>query len=154
VTKGAFYYWFRDKAHIACEVRHVMFESLTNDTLATIDIDDGVLPALRDGFARFVDALHDLGDARRFLAETWRLPADPHGPFDHREGVELLAGLLRTGQANGELGAFDAGAMAMALVAACSKLSLETLGSVPRDAAVDVIDRMLTSMAPRGAEVH
>lgn len=154
VTKGAFYYWFRDKADIACDVRHLLFESLTTDTLAAIDIEHGVLPALRDGFVRFLDALHDLGDARRFLAETWRMPVDAQGPFDHEAGVELMRGLLQAGQATGELDAFDAHAMAVALVAVCSKLSLESLGSVPRDAAVEVIDRMFASMAARGAEVH
>lgn len=154
VTKGAFYYWFRDKADIARDVRHVLFESLTVDALATIDIEGGVLPALRAGFARFIDALHDLGDARRFLAETWRMPADSDGPFDHAAGVDLLAGILRAGQATGELGEFDAHVMAVALVAALSKLSLETLDGMARDPAVHVVGRMLAALAPLPAEVR
>lgn len=132
-------------------MRHVLFESLTLDTLTNVDIADGVQAGLHRGFVQFLDSLLQLGDARRFLLETWRMPADADGPFDHEAGVDLIAGLIRAGQETGELGTFDAQAMAVALTAASSELAFQALASGKRETAIEVIDRLLESMSPLAA---
>jgi AcrR family transcriptional regulator len=146
LTKGAFYHWFQDKADIARDVRHLVFERLTARALAHLDPDADVPTMLRRGFVGFVDALAD-EPASRFLQETWRMPADADGPFDHEEGVALLAGVLRTGQERGEVADGDPEVMAIALTAAGSELARDAVNTGRRREAVETFGQMCTALS-------
>jgi AcrR family transcriptional regulator len=146
VTKGAFYYWFHDKADIARDVRHAVFEGLTSRALAHLDLEADVPTLLRSGFLGFVDALAD-EPAIGFLQETWRMPADADGPFDHEEGVALLAGLLRTGQERGEVVDGDPEVMAIALTAAGSELARDAVNNGRRHEAVATFGQMCAALS-------
>jgi len=146
VTKGAFYYWFHDKPDIARDVRHVVFEGLTSRALADLDLEADVPTILRRGFLGFVDALAD-EPAKRFLQETWRMPADAEGPFDHEEGAALVTGLLRTGQERGEVVEGDPEVMAIALTAAGSELARDAVNTGRRREVVEIFGQMCTALS-------
>ena len=148
VTKGAFYYWFRDKADVARDVRHQLFDEATAQAMTTLPADADVLAALEAGFSRFLLALANLGDARGFLLETWRMPADDEGPFDQEHGVALVAGMLRGGIERGEVTPIDPDAVAVFLVGGCSELARYALESWQTTVAVETLRQLIDSFRP------
>jgi len=148
VTKGAFYYWFRDKADVARDVRHQLFDEATAQAVTTLPADGDVLAAIEAGFSRFLLALANLGDARAFLLETWRMPADDEGPFDQEHGVALVGGMLRGGIERGEVAPIDPDAVAVFLVGGCSELARYALESGRTAVAVEALRQVIESLRP------
>lgn len=146
VTKGAFYYWFTDKADVARDVRHALFDRMTNEALRSLDPEADTLAAMQAGFARFVEALSSIGAARAFLRETWRMPADAEGPFDQEEAVSLVAGMLDAARERGEIADLDPISVAVLFVGGCSELALHVLETDRHEAAVAVVGRFLGSL--------
>lgn len=152
VTKGAFYHWFTDKADVARDVRHLLFDDMTTDALVALEPGADTLDAMLAGFERFTGALLGLDEGRQFLRETWRMTADAQGPFDQEEAVELIAGMLRAATERGEVVDLDPTAVAVLVVGGCSELALHVLETGRRDEAVAALGRLLESLraAPPG----
>lgn len=146
VTKGAFYYWFTDKADVARDVRHVLFDRMTNEALRSLEPGADTLDAMHAGFATFVEALRSIGEARTFLRETWRMTADAEGPFDQEDAVSLVAGMLEAAGERGELVDLDPTGVAVLFVGGCSELALHVLETGRHEAAVGVVGQFLGSL--------
>jgi hypothetical protein len=112
----------------------------------TLPTDADLLAMLEAGFARFLVALTDLGDARGFLLETWRTPADDEGPFDQEHGVALVAGMLRGAIERREVGPIDPDAAAVFFVGGCSELARHALESGRTTAAVETLRQVIDSL--------
>lgn len=146
VTKGAFYHWFTDKADVARDVRHELFDRMTAEALVSLDPEADTLGAMKAGFDRFTGVLVDLDEGRDFLRETWRMTADAQGPFDQEEAVDLVAGMLRAAAQRGEVVDLDPTAAAVLVVGGCSELARHVLETGRREEAVAVLGRLFESL--------
>ncbi|MFN8036641.1 MAG: TetR/AcrR family transcriptional regulator [Acidimicrobiia bacterium] len=144
VTKGAFYYWFRDKDDLGRDLQHELWDRITSRGVSTFDSSADVVTSLRRGFEAHLEALDDLGAARFFLREAWAIPGlDAAGRVDHDAAIELFAGMLRAAIERGELIPLDAEALARVLLGAFAEGTLHVLTTGEPGPTLAVIECLL-----------
>lgn len=104
VTKGAFYYYFADKADVATDLWRELWQRLAHEAQQAMDPRADAVDNLRSCLRAMLDGLGGLGEARFFLREAWMLPEiEVAGRRDQEAAVPLIEAILR--EAAGPTGA-------------------------------------------------
>jgi TetR/AcrR family acrAB operon transcriptional repressor len=149
LTKGAVYYYFSDKHDLAADLQAQLWERLGREANRDIDPAAGTLENLERAFGSFLAALQDEAEARFFLRDCWATPAlEVAGRREHESGVGLVRRHLAAGIESGELAAeIDADAAARVLLGVFAEATLHILTSGQVEATMEVVVRMIHSLA-------
>jgi AcrR family transcriptional regulator len=151
VTKGAVYYYFKDKSDLARDLQANLWEQLTEQALAAYDPAQTTIENLTGCFGAFVTSIRAMTNARTFLWDSWfSLPLDPPGRAGH-DAITLVRGILQGGIARGELAPFDLDALTGILVGALMEATLQILASDDIGPTMAVIGRFVESLAVEAA---
>jgi len=153
LTKGALYYYFRDKEDIARDLHHGFWARVKAEALRAIEPRGDTLANLRRAFDAFLGALQDLREGHFFLRQFWAVPAlDAVGRLEQEASLGMVESLLRAGMACGDLAPLDPTALARVLVGAFSEATLHVLTTGRSEKAVAVVHRLIDALdARRGA---
>ncbi|MBP1688246.1 MAG: Transcriptional regulator, TetR family [Deltaproteobacteria bacterium] len=150
VTKGALYYYFTDAADLARDLARQLWDRLRSDARQAFDRDQDTITNLKRGFDAFLGRLQHTPEARFFLRDCRAIPELSIDGTEERAGsVALMRTMLEHGMARGEIVALDADALADVLGAACAEATLHVLATGRVDGAVQVIHRLIDSLAAR-----
>ena len=153
VTKGAVYYWFTDKDDLGRDLQHELYERMATTARGALDPHADTITNLRLGFDAYLSALTSAGEARFFLRDAWTIPAlDDAGRRDHDAAIDDLTGTLTDGMASGDVISCDAEALARILLGMFAEATLHVLRTGHRDETEQVVDLVLSSLAPDPAE--
>lgn len=95
VTKGAFYYYYADKADVATDLWRELWQRLAHEAQQAMDPEAGPVENLRSCLRAMLDDLGDLGEARFFLREAWMLPEiEVAGRRDQEASIPLIEAVL------------------------------------------------------------
>jgi AcrR family transcriptional regulator len=151
VTKGAVYYWFKDKDDLARDLQRSIWERLKGEALAAFDPEGDTVRNLNRCFDAYLTALARAGDARFFLRESFLVPV----PEEVREELEsastLVRALLEEGIRRGDIVALDPDAMAHVLVGVYNEATLHILQTGEARPTLEVIRRLVGALAAPGA---
>ncbi|MBI2168658.1 MAG: TetR/AcrR family transcriptional regulator [Actinobacteria bacterium] len=147
VTKGAVYYWFRDKEDLAADLQHGIWERLGREANAAIDPDATAPENLKRALRAFLAALDSAPEARFFLRDCWAVPAlDAAGRSDQESGVAMVRALLEGGVTRGELAPVDTEAAARLLLGAFAEATIHILTTGKAESTVEVVERMIDGL--------
>ena len=151
LTKGALYYYFRDKADIARDLHHAFWDRIKAEALRGIEPSGDALANLRRAFDAHLTALQNLPEAHFFLRQFWAVPAlDVMGRLEHEAALGFVEQLLREGIARGHIAPLDPTALARVLVGAFSEATLHVLTTGRSAEAVAVVHRVIDALDARG----
>jgi AcrR family transcriptional regulator len=147
VTKGAVYYYFRDKDDLAIDLQEDLWRRLGLQGAGAFDAGASTVDNLKACFRAYLSALQDLGEARFFLRDCWAVPAlDVGGRRTQEAGAALLVDLLEGGIRAGELRPLDTQAAAAVLVGAYSEATLHILTTGTTEATTEVVDHLIDAL--------
>jgi AcrR family transcriptional regulator len=150
LTKGALYYYFTDKADIARDLHHDIWDRIKAEALRGMEPGGDALANLRRAFDAHLAALQNLPEAHFFLRQFWAVPAlDVMGRLEREAALGFVEQLLREGIARGDVTPLDPTALARALVGIFSEATLHVLTTGRSDEALAVVHRMIDSLAAR-----
>jgi len=149
LTKGAFYYYFRDKTDVGADLQHDVFEKVTARALRAVAEADGedTIALMTRGFEGFVAALSEMPEVASFLREAWLVAdLDVAGRADQDDVVSLLRGLVDAGVAAGELVETDPHALARVLFGMFMEATFHILDVGEAAPTVAVLRRFLEAL--------
>lgn len=147
-TKGAVYYWFRDKEDLASDLQRELWTGMGEKAQRDLDPSATAPENLKRAFRAYLQSLGDHSHARFFLRDCWAVPAlDIAGREQHEAGVVLVQRLVETGIARGELVAVDAETFTRVLLGAFAEATLHVLTFGRPEHAVDVVERVIDAFA-------
>ncbi len=150
LTKGALYYYFKDKQDIARDLHHDLWARLKAEALRVVEPGGDALANLRRAFDAHLVALQNLPEAHFFLRQFWAVPAlDAMGRLEHEAALGFVEQLLRDGIARGDVAPLDPTALARALVGAFSEATLHVLTTGRSDEAIAVVHRLIDALDAR-----
>src|SRR5579875_2257329 len=136
LTKGALYYYFRDKEDIARDLHHAFWTRVKAEAARAVDA--------------FLGALQHVSDAHFFLRQFWAVPPlEAVGRLEREASLGMVEDLLRAGVARGDLAPLDPKALARVLVGAFSEATLHVLMTGRSAEAVAVVHRLIDALAAR-----
>jgi TetR/AcrR family transcriptional repressor of nem operon len=144
VSKGSFYYYYRDKRDFASDLQRHLWSRLRSRAAHAYDPEADGLSNIRNTFHAFFRALRNADEARFFLREAWSIPdVDVAARALTEEWVQQTAAFLESSMQAGDIVDVDAGALASALIGAFSEATLFVLTTGKVDATTAVLDRMI-----------
>ena len=156
VTKGALYYWFRDKEDLAVDVQRSLWATIAAEAQRDLDPDATTSDNLKRAFRAYLRSLREHSYARFFLRDCWAVPSLEAAGREQREaGVALVQRRVETGIARGDLVAVDAETLTRVLLGAFAEATLHVLTTGRPEDAVEVVDRLVdafTNPKRRGVE--
>lgn len=151
VTKGAIYYYFKDKDDLARDLQQSLFERLQAEALRAVEPGQTIVESLIRSLDAYLAALQGLGVARFFLRDSYAVPVLEESARGQREaGTTALVAMLEHGMARGELVPLDAEATARVLVGAFSEATLHILTTGVQEPTREVIRRLVSSLGAPG----
>src|SRR3954454_7966696 len=144
LTKGAVYYWFRDKEDLASDLQADLWTTIAAEAQHYLDPAGTTPDNLKLAFRTYLLSLGDHAEARFFLRDCWAVPAlDAPGRLQQEAGVVLVQRLIEAGIAGGDLVAVDAETLTRVLLGAFAEATLHVLTSGRSEHAVDVVERII-----------
>lgn len=154
LTKGAVYYWFRDKGDLAADLQRQLLERLRRRTAEAYSPDDSTRTVLKRSFEAFLDGLQDVGEARFLLRDSWAIPdLDVGGRAAHEAAVDDVRALLERGMRRGDIAAGDAEAAARVILGAFAEATLYMLTTERRADAVVAVHRVIDAFSTPSKEI-
>jgi AcrR family transcriptional regulator len=148
LTKGAVYYWFRDKVDLATDLQADLWTTIADEAQRYLDPAASTPDNLKLAFRSYLLSLGDHAEARFFLRDCWAVPAlDAPGRLQQEAGVVLVQRLIEDGIARGELVDIDAETFTRVLLGAFAEATLHVLTSGRSEDAIDVVERMIDGFA-------
>jgi AcrR family transcriptional regulator len=148
LTKGAVYYWFRDKVDLATDLQADLWTTIADEAQRYLDPAASTPDNLKLAFRSYLLSLGDHAEARFFLRDCWAVPAlDAPGRLQQEAGVVLVQRLIDDGIARGELVDIDAETFTRVLLGAFAEATLHVLTSGRSEDAIDVVERMIDGFA-------
>jgi AcrR family transcriptional regulator len=147
VSKGAFYYYFRDRRDVVAELQRDLWTRLRTEAATAYDPQADAITNIKSTFHRFFSSLRNLEEARFFLREAWNSPdVDVAARALHEEWTGQTARFLKRAIRDGQVLKVDADVLAAALIGAFSETTLVVLTTGKVDQANEVLDRMIESV--------
>lgn len=148
MTKGAVYYWFRDKEDLASDLQADLWTTIAAEAQRFLDPAGTTPDNLKLAFRSYLLSLGDHAEARFFLRDCWAVPAlDAPGRLQQEAGVVLVQRLVEAGIEQGHLVDVDAETLTRVLLGAFAEATLHVLTSGRSEHAVDVVERIIDAFA-------
>lgn len=154
LTKGAIYYWFRDKSDLAADLQRQLLDRLRRRAAEAYSPGGSTGVILNRTFEAFLDGLQDAGEARFLLRDSWAIPdLDVGGRAAHEAAVADVRVLLEHGMRRGDVVAGDAEATARVILGAFAEATLYVLTTERRVDAVAAVHRVIEAFTTSPREV-
>src|SRR3954470_16001878 len=103
MTKGAVYYWFRDKEDLASDLQAQLWTEIATQAQRVLDPDANAIDNVKLAFRGYLLSLDDSAQARFFLRDCWAVASlDATGREQLEMGVGLVTQLVDDGIRRGD----------------------------------------------------
>jgi TetR/AcrR family fatty acid metabolism transcriptional regulator len=148
MTKGAVYYWFRDKEDLASDLQADLWTTIAAEAQRYLDPAGTTPDNLKLAFRTYLLSLGDHAEARFFLRDCWAVPAlDAPGRLQQEAGVVLVQRLVEAGIEQGHLAEVDPETLTRVLLGAFAEATLHVLTSGRSEHAVEVVERIIDAFS-------
>jgi AcrR family transcriptional regulator len=152
VTKGAVYYWFRDKEDLATDLLRTLWTEIAHEAQRDVDPTAGTVENIKRSFRAYLRSLHEHAHARFFLRDCWAIPSlEAAGRVQHEAEVVLVQRQVEQGIARGELVDVDPETLTRVLLGAFAEATLHVLTSGRAEDALEVVERVVDAFAAEPA---
>jgi AcrR family transcriptional regulator len=148
MTKGAVYYWFRDKEDLATDLQREVWTTIATKAQQVLDPDASAIDNLKLAFRGYLLSLDDSAQARFFLRDYWAVASLDVASREQMEmGVGLVKQLVEDGIRRGDVVHVDAETFTRVLLGAFAEATLHVLNKGHSDQAIDVVERLIDGFA-------
>jgi AcrR family transcriptional regulator len=148
MTKGAVYYWFRDKEDLACDLQRQVWTTIATEAQRALDPDANAIDNLKLAFRGYLLSLDDSAQARFFLRDCWAVASLDAANREQLEmGVGLVQQLVQDGISRGDVVDVDAETFTRVLLGAFAEATLHVLTKGHSEQAVEVVERLIDGFA-------
>lgn len=148
MTKGAVYYWFRDKLDLASDLQGELWTQIAGEAQRVLDPDANAIDNLKLAFRGYLLSLDNSAQARFFLRDCWAVASlDAAGREQMEMGVRLVQELVDHGIRRGDIADVDAETLTRVLLGAFAEATLHVLTKGRPDHAVEVVERLIDGFA-------
>ena len=148
MTKGAVYYWFRDKEDLATDLQREVWMTIATKAQQVLDPDANAIDNLKLAFRGYLLSLDDSAQARFFLRDCWAVASLDAANREQLEmGVGLVKELVEDGIRRGDVVDVDAETFTRVLLGAFAEATLHVLNKGHSDQAIDVVERLIDGFA-------
>jgi len=150
MTKGAVYYWFRDKEDLASDLQHELWTAIAAEAQHAFEPNAPTADNLKRAFRAYLLALDDQAQARFFLRDCWAVPTlDAASRQTQEIGVVMVQQLVEEGIQKGDLVKVDAETFTRVLLGAFAEATLHVLTNGRPEHAVAVVERFIDAFDAR-----
>lgn len=147
VSKGAFYYYFRDRRDLVADVHRELWARLRDSAAAAYDPTADAATNLENTFQAYFSPLHTFDEARFFLRDAWSSPDVRVLTRQVREEwMADAATALRRAMDAGVIVGGDAEAFALALIGAFAEARLFALATGRDDETNHALHSLMTGL--------
>jgi len=148
MTKGAVYYWFRDKEDLASDLQAQLWTDIATKAQRVLDPDANAIDNLKLAFRGYLMSLDDSAQARFFLRDCWAVATLDAANREQLEmGVRLVKELVEDGIHRGDVVDIDAETFTRVLLGAFAEATLHVLTNGHSERAVEVVERLIDGFA-------
>ena len=148
VTKGAVYYWFRDKEDLAADLQRTLWTTIAYEAQRDLDPGASTTENIKQSFRAYLRSLREHAHARFFLRDCWAVPSlEVAGREQHEAEVVLVQRQVEQGIARGEIVPVDAETLTRVLLGAFAEATLHVLTSGRAEDAMDVVERLVDAFS-------
>jgi AcrR family transcriptional regulator len=148
MTKGAVYYWFRDKEDLATDLQAELWMQIASQAQRVLDPDANAIDNLKLAFRGYLVSLDDSAQARFFLRDCWAVASLDAANREQLEmGVALVQQLVAEGIRRGDIVDVDAETFTRVLLGAFAEATLHVLTNGHSEQAIDVVERLIDGFA-------
>ena len=148
MTKGAVYYWFRDKEDLASDLQAELWTDIATKAQRVLDPDANAIDNLKLAFRGYLMSLDDSAQARFFLRDCWAVASLDAANREQLEmGVRLVQELVEDGIRRGAVVDIDAETFTRVLLGAFAEATLHVLTKGHSEKAVEVVERLIDGFA-------
>jgi AcrR family transcriptional regulator len=148
MTKGAVYYWFRDKEDLATDLQAELWMQIATEAQRVLDPDADAIDNLKLAFRSYLLSLDDSAQARFFLRDCWAVASLDAANREQLEmGVGLVQQLVAGGIRRGDIVDVDAETFTRVLLGAFAEATLHVLTEGRSEQAIDVVERLIDGFA-------
>lgn len=148
VTKGAVYYWFRDKEDLAADLQRTLWTTIAYEAQRDLDPGAGTTENIKQSFRAYLRSLREHAHARFFLRDCWAVPSlEVAGREQHEAEVVLVQRQVEQGIARGEIVPVDPETLTRVLLGAFAEATLHVLTSGRAEDAMDVVERLVDAFS-------
>jgi AcrR family transcriptional regulator len=148
MTKGAVYYWFRDKEDLASDLQREVWITIATEAQRALDPDANAIDNLKLAFRGYLLSLDDSAQARFFLRDCWAVASLDAANREQLEmGVGLVQQLVEDGISRGDVVDVDAETFTRVLLGAFAEATLHVLNKGHSEQAVEVVERLIDGFA-------
>src|SRR3954453_14114751 len=148
MTKGAVYYWFRDKEDLASDLQRQVWTQIATEAQRVLDPEANAIDNLKLAFRGYLLSLEDSAQARFFLRDCWAVASlDVAGREQLEMGVGLVQQLVEQGIRRGDIADVDAETFTRVLLGAFAEATLHVLTKGRSEQAIEVVERLIDGFA-------
>jgi AcrR family transcriptional regulator len=148
MTKGAVYYWVRDKEDLASDLQAQLWTDIATRAQRALDPDANAIDNLKLAFRGYLLSLDDSAQARFFLRDCWAVASLDAANREQLEmGVGLVQQLVDEGIRRGDVVDVDAETFTRVLLGAFAEATLHVLTKGQSEQAVEVVERLIDGFA-------
>lgn len=148
VTKGAIYYWFRDKEDLAADLQKKLWTDIAIEAQHGLDPGASTADNIKHAFRAYLRSLKEHSHARFFLRDCWAVPSlEVAGRAQHEAEVVLIQRQVEQGIARGDLVKVDPETLTRVLLGAFAEATLHVLTNGTADDAIEVVERLVDAFA-------
>ena len=148
MTKGAVYYWFRDKEDLATDLQAELWMQIAGQAQRVLDPDANAIDNLKLAFRGYLLSLDDSAQARFFLRDCWAVASLDAANREQMEmGVGLVQQLVAEGIRRGDIIEVDAETFTRVLLGAFAEATLHVLTNGRSEQAIDVVEKLIDGFA-------
>jgi AcrR family transcriptional regulator len=148
MTKGAVYYWFRDKEDLAADLQAELWMQIATEAQRVLDPDANAIDNLKLAFRGYLMSLDDSAQARFFLRDCWAVASLDAANRDQLEmGAKLVQQLVADGIRRGDIVDVDTETFTRVLLGAFAEATLHVLTKGHFEQAIEVVERLIDGFA-------
>ena len=148
MTKGAVYYWFRDKEDLASDLQAEVWTQIATEAQRVLDPDANAIDNLKLAFRGYLLSLDNSAQARFFLRDCWAVASLDAANREQLEmGVRLVQQLVDEGIRRHDIVDVDAETFTRVLLGAFAEATLHVLTNGRSEQAIEVVERLIDGFA-------